>query len=197
MADRKEAQIPYNYEDGVPFLGQIYKKRNLLEAVVFGFLIGGGLFYLSYFIILFTLQVSIYIGLIALFMIFILFANGINGDCPTRQIKHLILSKIKHRTAYYNPRIKRVDKPEIDIYDDEENVLPRDKIIAMFNKYKEKMNIETKHEIKQEDIQSEDYIFMDDIITDDSKKSLIEKIKGGILSVKEKATRRKTKDKKD
>lgn len=158
--------IPDNYKTGATFLGFEIKLFNVFQAIILASIpvIIDYLVIPSYFNISLTnsylLSVTIffsasfgYLGLI-----------GVNDMTLGEFVYNYITYKKRQRKTYYNPRIK---KEILTIFDEEETreELPREKIIALYNTYKEKFdekNREAALKMEQNSLSEDEIVFFED-----------------------------------
>lgn len=147
--------IPLNYKDVIPILGMVFPVKNLIQGCILG-IIGALLCYII--IPYFNLETSTIIStsIIVIGGLTILGIMGVNGDTLFDFIVEFILFHKRKRDAYYNPRVK-TEATSVVIESQSENreLLPRDRILALFEKYKDK--IDEKNRIKSK----ENYNFAD------------------------------------
>lgn len=140
--DYRLRKIPDNFENGINLLGFNFKPIFFIEGIVLG-------------IICFALTIAVLfvfgirhisssiigICLVPCILAAFLGIKGINDEPLTMFIRNLRYFNCHKRTTYYNPRIKTEIK---SIGDDLSNagayILPRDRIIALFTKYKKALD---------------------------------------------------------
>ena len=134
--------IPDNFGNGVNILGMHFKALFLIEGVVLAVI----MLVLSL-IVLKALgmdDLGEMLGLCLVFSGIALFVGirGINDEPITTFIKNFSDFNKKKRTAYYNPRVKLEAKSIKMENQDKQNkdAIPREKILAFFNKYKETLD---------------------------------------------------------
>lgn len=158
--------IPNNYKAGLNVLGFEIKIFTVVQAVALAAIP----FIFTYLIIPQFYNLNVYNKYI--FGITMFFAAGlgylgfvgIGGMTLGEFVVNFVNFKKRQRVAYYNPRVKR---EILSIFAEEEvrEELPRDKIIAMYSQYKEKMdakNRETMAKSIEEINNVEDNVFFED-----------------------------------
>jgi len=164
-----ERYIPDNYENGINFAGFNFRPIFLIEGIILGIIF----FALSIFLLYVCgnrriNSSTIGICLVPSVLAVVIGIKGINDEPLTTFIKNLRRFNCNKRFAYYNPRIKTEIK---SIYatgeDGSHYILPRDRIIALFTKYKKtltEINIKKIEEEKGENkFIKEQMYFEDDI----------------------------------
>lgn len=133
----KVVYIPKNFESGVNILGNTYSNARVIEAgimaiipiiIVFIIMPFAGVEMATTTKLTIVVTISGGLGLLGI--------SGINGDSCLGFIKTLLTYVKNKRIAYYNPRIKKEAVSFIN-QTNEIDVLPRDKVIALYKKYKE------------------------------------------------------------
>ncbi len=131
-------RIPENFGNGVDIAGLHFQTRFLIEGVVLAVITLAASFATLKFIGLTDIKQLIGICLVFVFIALILGIKGINDEPITKFISNAIAFRKKRRTAYYNPRIKFEARSVIneDKTAEDKDAIPREKILALFNKYK-------------------------------------------------------------
>lgn len=132
-------RIPENFGNGVDIAGLHFQTRFLIEGVLLAVITLVVSFTTLKFIGLTDIKQLIGICLVFVFLALLLGIKGINDEPLTKFIANAITYRKKRRTAYYNPRIKFEAKSIVNEDKDalDKNAIPREKILAIFNKYKE------------------------------------------------------------
>jgi hypothetical protein len=90
---------------------------------------------------------------------------GINGQTLGDYVSDWLSYRKNKRKTYYNPRIKKEAVFFLDEQKQDKEMLPREKIMALYSKYKahsDLKNRELAHELEKEFEQSEELYFEDD-----------------------------------
>ena len=142
MDEEKQTEciIPQNYKGITNFLSFTFKTRNLIEGfiigAVFAAIAGTVVVYYDYG---FSVRVITY-SIIGFGLGAVIGVIGLNGESISEFIVHLFRYLRKRRVTYYNPRVKTEASPLIyagGATSGSENVLPRDRIIAIVKKVME------------------------------------------------------------
>ena len=142
MDEEKQTEciIPQNYKGITNFLSFTFKTRNLIEGfiigAVFAAIAGSVVVYYDYG---FSVRVITY-SIIGFGLGAVIGVIGLNGESISEFIVHLFRYLRKRRVTYYNPRVKTEARPLIyagGATSGSENVLPRDRIIAIVKKVME------------------------------------------------------------
>jgi len=162
-------KIPDNFENGINFAGFSFKPIFLIEGIILGAIS----FAITMFIIsLFGKEAinstTIGIALVPTLGSVFLGIKGINDEPVTTFLGNLSKFNKNKRIASYNPRI-RTEKKSIAENGIESNmyVLPRDKIIAIFNKVKKAIsekNIEKLEDEKNQNVFVKERMYFEDDI---------------------------------
>lgn len=185
------AQIPENFATGSTFLGFEVKPLNLIQAIVFGvipILISMGINKYFYVNILTVIGVTALCSIAFAFLGFV----GIDNVTPLEYLIKYINYKRNMRKTYYNPRVKKEMVSLMAEQSEANQVLPREKILKMYNEFLEKRNLADQakaHEIEDNDL-GEDVFFEDDFLVMDKPK---EYMSDKEIKEKEKQEKRLTK----
>lgn len=134
--------IPPNYQGTIILFGMAFAKWNLIEAFILAVII-----FFSVLAILMRhteTDLSTMIGWSAVPAVSagVLALRGINGDDLLSFLRHIIMWQRKRRVAYYNPRVKTEAFPAIGDHErSDKETLPREKIIALYSGYREKLGV--------------------------------------------------------
>lgn len=166
------APIPENFATGSTFLGFEIKPLNLIQAIIFGLIpiiVNFGIINKYFYVDILTL-----IGVTALFTVALAFLGfvGIDNVTPLEYLIKFINYKRKMRKTYYNPRVKKEMISLIAEQSEANQVLPREKVLKMYNEFLEKRNLADQakaHEIEDNDL-GEDVFFEDDFLVMDKPK---------------------------
>lgn len=185
------AQIPENFATGSTFLGFEVKPLNLIQAIVFGIipiLISMGINKYFYVNILTVIGVTALCSIAFAFLGFV----GIDNVTPLEYLIKFINYKRNMRKTYYNPRVKKEMVSLMTEQSEANQVLPREKVLKMYNEFLEKRNLADQakaHEIEDNDL-GEDVFFEDDFLVMDKPK---EYMSDKEIKEKEKQEKRLTK----
>jgi len=160
--------LPQNYKGMIMLFTFPLVTRNLVEGIVLGIIFGAivlmtCLYYMYEFNPIMISYTVIGVG-VGMF----LGIKGYNGESITQFVGHFIKYMLRRRVVYYNPRVKLEAKP---MFTQEEGadqyVLPREKIIATFNKFMEitKTKFNSGNEnftMKTDEFDESRFIFEDD-----------------------------------
>ena len=178
MDEEKQTEciIPQNYKGITNFLSFTFKTRNLIEGfiigAVFAAIAGSVVVYYDYG---FSVRVITY-SIIGFGLGAVIGVIGLNGESISEFIVHLFRYLRKRRVTYYNPRVKTEARPLIyagGATSGSENVLPRDRIIAIVRKVMEPIRNRREDMKPEQDPFDEDlYEFFDDdsVIIDETEK---------------------------
>lgn len=162
-------KIPDNFENGINFAGFNFRPIFLIEGIILGILFFGVSIGLMFAFGIRSISSStIGICLVPSVLAIILGIKGINDEPLTTFIKNLRYFNTSKRTTYYNPRIKTEIKSIGSGGDNSgQYILPRDRIIALFTKYKKALDEKNIKRLEEEKgtnkfVQSQMY-FEDDI----------------------------------
>lgn len=185
------AQIPENFATGSTFLGFEVKPLNLIQAIAFGIipiLISMGINKYFYVNILTVIGVTALCSIAFAFLGFV----GIDNVTPLEYLIKFINYKRNMRKTYYNPRVKKEMVSLMTEQSEVNQVLPREKVLKMYNEFLEKRNLADQakaHEIEDNDL-GEDVFFEDDFLVMDKPK---EYMSDKEIKEKEKQEKRLTK----
>jgi len=102
--------IPYNVSDGqVSVVGQMVKRRNLIE----GLCSGAAVFFLLYSLLPFKFNIKLVISFIISVFIAVFGLVGVNGDPVSIFIANWFRFMKNRRITYYNPRVKNETEPAL------------------------------------------------------------------------------------
>ncbi len=161
--------IPVNFETGLQIKNFDFKPSFLLQAIIISFFIGiiifGIIQLLFSKLINFTSCISVAIGLAIICGIMLY--QGFNRESPLGFFLNIIQFHKRKRIALNNPRIKKEWSPYTDSNDDAA-VLPRDRLIALYNDAKEIYDKKMQEKAKNNEMvnQKIEYIFADDVELD-------------------------------
>ena len=177
--DYKVRKIPENFENGIHIAGFSFKPIFLIEGIILAVIAMGIAILVMKSIGMNDIGQMIGFALVFGGVALFLGLKGINDEPLTTYIKHLSEFNKGRRVAYYNPRIK-VEAKSIFMEKNKEDkdAIPREKIIAFFNKYKAAIDKkqQEKAKILKEDMDSGSMFFEDDIgIIKKPKKYMSEK----------------------
>ena len=134
--DYKVRQIPDNFGSGINVAGMHFGVIFLIEGIVFAVL----LFFISFAVLslMGMNDIGQMLGICLVFAAIALFigVKGINDEPITTFAKNLSYFNKNRRTAYYNPRIK-LEAKSVRMQEKSDAEIPREKIMAALNKYKE------------------------------------------------------------
>ena len=157
--------IPANYKTGNSILGHEIKTSNVIQGCILAMIpviIGYGI-----------IPKFIDVDEVSILSTVIFFSFGlgywgfvgVNGQTLGGYIQDWFMYRKNRRKTYYNPRIKKEAIFFLDEQMSNKDMLPRDKIIQFYNKYKahsDLKNRELAHELEKEFEQSEELYFEDD-----------------------------------
>ena len=145
-------RIPDNFENGINFAGFNFKPIFLIEGIVLGII-----FFVLAIAIMFACGIrhinssTIGICLVPCVLAIILGIKGINDEPLTTFFKNLRYFNSNKRTTYYNPRIKtEIKSIGYDLSNSGAYILPRDRIIALFTKYKKALDEKNIRRLEEE-----------------------------------------------
>ena len=146
------APIPANYETGINLLGKSYSLIRIIEGGCLLLIFGVG----SY-ILLRKINVDIAVSLSIALCLGAPFGAlgifGINDEALHTFIKNIFIYLKRKRIVYRNPRVRTEAKPvklsEID--DGEIELLPREKVIKMYEQFKENINKANRNKAQDEE----------------------------------------------
>ena len=157
--------IPANYKTGTSFLGFEIKTSNVLQGILLALIP----VVICYAILPEFIEIKFldtlspvtffsaglgYLGVV-----------GINGQTLGDYVSDWLSYRKNTRKTYYNPRIKKEAVFFLDEQKQDKEMLPREKIMALYSKYKahsDLKNRELAHELEKEFEQSEELYFEDD-----------------------------------
>lgn len=145
-------KIPDNFENGINFAGFNFRPIFLIEGIILGIIC-----FVSTIALMFAFGVrhisssTIGICLVPCVLAIILGIKGINDEPLTTFIRNLRYFNSHKRTTYYNPRIKtEIKSIGNDLSNSGAYILPRDRIIALFTKYKKAMDEKNIKKLEEE-----------------------------------------------
>lgn len=160
--------IPNNFESGINILGTACQTSDVVQGVVLA-----SIPLAIIFILLPALDVQIGtstkfgIALATAGPLFYLGISGINGDSLVKFISNVIRFQNTRRTAYFNPRIKKEARSILNETVEEHEMLPRDKLLVFYKKYKNVVDSKEREKIIEEqkavDEQGNNIYFSDDV----------------------------------
>lgn len=157
--------IPTNYKTGNSFLGYEIKTSNVFQGVLLALIP----IIICYVILPKFIEIKFMdtLSIVTFFSAGLGYLGviGINGQTLGEYIQDWLTFRKNKRKTYYNPRIKKEAIFFLDEQKQDKEMLPRDKIIAFYNKYKahsDLKNRELAHELEKEFEQSEELYFEDD-----------------------------------
>ena len=131
--------IPPNLRGMIPVLGNSIRTANLIQACILSLLV-----FIAVFAVLTMYEVEDLASvtgwaLVPASAVGALCIHGINGDSVLGFLKSLLRYGKRRRTAYYNPRVKQEAVSIVKaVSDAETDVLPRQKLQQLLERYKEK-----------------------------------------------------------
>jgi len=134
----KVRQIPDNFGNGINIAGMHFSGIFLVEGIVLA-----ALFFVLTFLCLKSLGMCDIGEILGICLVFsgialVVGVKGINDEPVTTFVKNLHAFNKGRRTAYYNPRIKLEAKSiKWEGLYENKDAIPKEKIMAAFNKYKE------------------------------------------------------------
>lgn len=160
--------IPENFAADGTFLGYEIKVLNIIQAVVFAsipFLIVYGIID-KYFVtgtttLVFTVMAALGLAYLGFF--------GINHETPLEYLIKYIEFRRNARKTYYNPRVKIEARSIFEEKNEEAEVLPREKIMKIYNEFLEKRNLSDQkiaHELEEKEYDGEIFFEEDFSIVD-------------------------------
>lgn len=158
-----EMPIPVNADFDFPLFGKAFTLKNAVEGLVLG-----GFLALPAFLLLKNLKTSglsllVYTALTFLGG-FLLGNNGINGDTLSRYLLNVLRFRKNKKITYYNPRVKSRKRFFTEETEDDDYVIPRERLEALYRRYlgrKEHEN--TSSVFEKEDLNDITLYFEDDI----------------------------------
>ena len=167
--DQEVAQffIPGNFQSGINFAGLTFSGSRLIQAGVLAAIP----FAIAFYVLPamgFELDIAPTISATLVFAVALGYFGifGINGDSLLGFLSNVMKFNKGKRTAYYNPRVKTEAVSYDYDSDEDKQLLPRDKVIAMYNKYRdafdEKARQKAVDQQAEADAQNEVLFFEDD-----------------------------------
>lgn len=133
--------IPDNYQTGISMFGTTFKAVNLIEAAILAVIP-----WILFFFILPKLDLNFPIDIKTIFSaLFCVFGGygglyGYRGKTLSQVVQSLFSWRLKRRVAYYNPRIKAEVLPIYMNKQENNEMLPREKVMLLFEKYKKELD---------------------------------------------------------
>ena len=168
--DNKQEQpyeifIPENYKTKSNFLGYEVKIANVIEGFAFGLIpVLIGIFVLPK-IPFIDSETNLSITTTFAFALGLFGFIGIDDELVITWLLDILKFKQSRRIAYYNPRVKK-EAHSIFADNDKQDMLPREKIIKLYENYKAQLdskNRELAHEQEKQFDQAETMYFEDDL----------------------------------
>lgn len=160
--------IPENFASDGTFLGYEIKLLNIAQAIGFGaipFAITFGIinkyFYIGTTTIVITCMIAAGLAYLGFF--------GINHETPLEYLIKYINFRRNARKTYYNPRVKTEAKSIFEEKNEEAEVLPREKIMKVYNEFLEKRNLSDQklaHELEEREYDGEVFFEEDFAVVD-------------------------------
>jgi hypothetical protein len=198
----EEMPIPQNAEFDLNIGSYSFEIRRAAEGLILGVLVGTPVYLLLRYLSVSGMNLWIY-SLAAAAGAFLIGNNGINGDSVSRYIMNVLRFSKKKRIAHYNPRIKFEKRFFTEETEDDDYVIPRERLEALYHKYVSKTNSENAHmNFEKEELDTSTMYFEDDIevlgkpteLMSKSERRKYEKEKRKTIRKIEKEQRRKAKD---
>ena len=125
--------IPKNTEFDISFGNFAFELKRLVEAIVLSLVFSLiAIAIMNLFNLKATRQIAIVVLIVIACGMFAL--KGINGNSLTEHLIYMVMFKKNKRTTYYNDRVK-VEKKFFTEDVDEQPVIPRERLEAMYHKY--------------------------------------------------------------
>lgn len=160
--------IPENFASDGTFLGYEIKFLNIAQAIVLGsipfiFVYGfiNKYFYTGTTTLVFTAMFALGLAYLGFF--------GINHETPLELLLKYLEFRKNARKTYYNPRVKTEAKSIFEERNEEAEVLPREKIMKIYNELLEKRNLSDQkiaHELEEKEYDGEIFFEEDFTIVD-------------------------------
>ena len=161
--DYQVLPIPMNTEFDFNIGSYTFQIKNLAEGIAIGGAIGVSLYLLcrrfaipygtAITIILFGTLGGAYLGI-----------KGINGETVPGYLLNIIRFHKKRRITHYNPRIKAEKRFFTEETDDDDYVIPRERLEALYRKVVAKADMENaKNNLQKEELDTSYMFFEDDI----------------------------------
>ena len=139
--DYKIRQIPDNFGSGINIAGMHFGVVFLAEGIILAVLALAGVFIILKLSGMTDIGQMLGISLVFAGIFLVIGIKGINDEPITTFVRNLAAFNKGRRTAYYNPRIKLEAKPvKAENIKENKDAIPREKIMAAFNKYKEALD---------------------------------------------------------
>ena len=153
--------IPANYHNQFHFMNRPYEYKFVLQTGILT--ISATLLMWFGLIKVFSTVTALSVIIFADALIIIFSMNGIQGDTFIGFLLKVLRYKKRRRVAYYNPRVKKEADPG---FTKEHELLPREKLMNLYNIYKK--NFDEKHQRNAEaavsdELKHEVLFFQDDI----------------------------------
>ena len=161
--DYQVLPVPMNAEFDFNIGSYTFQIRNLIEGIFIGGTIGILLYLLcsklhvpygtAFTIILFGALGGGYLGI-----------RGINGDTVSGFLLNIIRFQKNRRITHYNPRIKKEKRFFTEDTDDDDYVIPRERLEALYRKVVTRADTENaKNNLQKEELDTSYMFFEDDI----------------------------------
>lgn len=140
-----------------------FELKRLIEGIIVAGLLCGGLYLITTYLIsipwnylitayLFALAAGVYAGV-----------SGINGDSITGYILNMIKFQRKKRVTHYSPRVKSEKRYFTEDVTDDDYVIPRERLEALYHKYVDRNETEIDSIFREEVFDTSTMFFEDDI----------------------------------
>ena len=156
--------IPLNSKFDFNFLGLTFQMRKAFEGIALG-LLG---FLISYLIVR---NIKMQIGVALTIMLFLTLGGlllggmGVNNDYVSNAIINIFTFYRKKRITFYNPRVKKEQRFFVEeLQDEDDYVIPRERLEALYHKYINKKEIENAQDNFQDEEFDENYMYFEDDI---------------------------------
>lgn len=160
--------IPENFASEGTFLGYEINFLNIAQALVFGIIpfaftfgIINKYFYIGTTTIVITCMFALGLAYLGFF--------GINHETPVEYLVKYLMFRKNARKTYYNPRVKIEARSIFEEKNDEADVLPREKIMKIYNDFLKKRNLSDQklaHELEDKEYDGEIFFEEDFAIVD-------------------------------
>ena len=143
--------IPGDYKNGTHILVRTYTLPWLIQGIILGLLPAA----LNYIIlpsagINIPFEVKTILSIVFGFILASIGINGINDESPGSFLLTYLRFRKNKRTTYYNPRVKKEMKPSLEEVRSANEMLPRDKAIIFYKRYKEEYDKKQREKVMQE-----------------------------------------------
>jgi len=170
-------RIPENYENGIHIAGFCFRPIFLIEGSILCIVLGSVSFFCMLKFGLKDFGQMIGISLVFAGSGLFIGIKGINDEPITLFLKHLKTFNKNKRVSLYNPRIKTEAKSIFD--EKQKELLPKEKILAIFNKYKDSLDKKEQEKVRLsfDSEEGNQIVFLDDIgVIPRQKKSDLKKL---------------------